>query len=456
MGEPNPYAMKTPRLFKVLLAAGLILHPALLLSQKGENPYSEKLSHEKQSSIIKVIEVTLKELYSLPDVAEEMTGFIADRFIHGVYNQYTDIEGFTSALTSDLRKISRDFHIRVSPYSEIPADLQQEVKLGSPDDNYGFHKVEILTGNIGYIEITSFNNTRFAAPTAIAAMNFISNCDGLIIDLRQNGGGDEDMAQFLSSFLFDHAVHLTNVYYRTEERMQKVSSLEWVPGPRMADIPVYILLSNFSYSASECFSYQLQQLDRAVIVGEQTRGGVHGVKYMSFKELSFNLKVPYNQIINPYSGTNFIDGIIPDIRIEASSALEAALVDLSQKLLQSETDIIKKYKLEWVLSGNRVDLEPLLLDVSELSQYVGTYENIEIVLERGGLILKNPENESEELVPLGDDQFKYRNPGEAHYRIRFLRNIDGRITHLSEFDSDGDSYPVKERILTIQADEITR
>ena len=59
---------------------------------------------------------------------------------------------------------------------------------GPRRDNYGFKKVEILEGNLGYIRLDLFTPPEFAADTYAAAMTFVAQTDALIIDLRHNGG----------------------------------------------------------------------------------------------------------------------------------------------------------------------------------------------------------------------------------------------------------------------------
>jgi C-terminal processing protease CtpA/Prc len=414
-------------------------------SQNKSIETDDLLTVEKRSAIIdKVIEV-FNEYYPLPGVAADMVKYINQKRIEGKYDQFTDLTKFTSQLQIDLRSISNDQHIRVSPYEKLPDDLLAEMRLGSPDDNYGFQKVERLPGNIGYIELTSFNNPRSAGLTAIAAMNFVAHCDALIIDLRLNGGGDESMAQFLSSYFFDKSTHLTDYYIRKDERTEQRWTQEWVPGPKKTDVPIYILLSNFSYSSAEVFSYQLQQLGRAVIIGEKTRGGAHGVRYMSFQELSINLRVPYSRDINPYSKTNYIDGVIPDVAVSSDKALIVANIEASKKLLETETNKEKRYKLEWTLSGYEADLNPLDLDDGALSEYVGIYENVEFILECGKLYERGDDKTKHELIPMGNDQFKYREKKEVKFRIQFSRDEKGKVIEFYWHDNDGDKHPIKIR-----------
>ena len=63
-------------------------------------------------------------------------------------------------------------------------------------------KLEILDGNIGYLDLRSFQSAHVGGETAAAAMAFLSNADAVIIDLRRNGGGDPTMIQLLSSYFF--------------------------------------------------------------------------------------------------------------------------------------------------------------------------------------------------------------------------------------------------------------
>lgn len=409
-------------------------------SERGDG-----LTAEKRSAIIARITEVFKEYYPLPDVAADMTKYIARKRKNGEYDQFTDVAEFTSELTTDMRSISHDYHIKVTPYEKLPEDLLAEIKLGSPDDNYGFRKVERLFGNIGYLELTSFNNPKSAGPTAIAAMNFLGHCDALIIDLRLNGGGDEGMATFLSSYFFDRTTHLNDVYVRKDDKTEQVWTQEWVPGPRMINIPVYILLSHISYSASEGFSYNLQQLGRAVIIGEKTGGGAYAVTFKSYPELSINLKVPYREDINPYSKTNYVKGIVPDIQVPADKALITANIEAARELLETETIKEKRYKLEWILAGYDADLNPAVIDDSTLSEYVGTYKNVQITNGCGTLFLQRNDRFRQEMIPLGNDVFKYRDPEEIKYRIQFVRDNKGIVTGFYDFDGDGDKYPIKMR-----------
>lgn len=423
-----------------------VITPKNLYSQEKNSNEKYQLTGRNRLEIIEKTKEIFLDYYPLPEVSLKMIDYIVEKQKRRDYEKFNNISDFTSQLTLDLREISNDDHIRVYPYEKIPDDLSVEMKLGYPENNYGFQKVEILTGNIGYINLTTFNNPKTAGMTAIAAMNFVAHCNALIIDLRLNGGGDEAMAELINSYFFDKRTHLTDTYIRKDSITNQIWTQEWVPGPRIIEAPIYILMSSYSYSSSEVMAYQLQQLNRAKIVGEKTRGGVHGVRYMSFPDLGINMKVPYTQDINPYSKTNYINGIIPDIPCTSEQALVVAQIEVARELLKTETDSLKRYKLKWSIEGNEIELNPIIIDNSKLLEYQGTYKNVKISIECTTLLLQRSDTMKQEMIPMGNDVFKYKDENEEKYRVCFIRNEKGVITGLYDFDSDGDSYPIKEKV----------
>lgn len=152
-----------------------------------------------------------------------------------------------------------------------------------------------------------------------------ANSDALIVDLRQNGGGDPAMVQLISSDLFDEPTHLNSLYFRAEDSLEEFWTLDEVVGQRMADNPVFVLTSSSTFSAAEEFTYNLKCLGRATIVGETTGGGAHPGGVTPLHE-SLSVFIPAGRAINPITGTNWEGtGVIPDVPVEANAALDKAL-----------------------------------------------------------------------------------------------------------------------------------
>ena len=133
------------------------------------------------------------------------------------------------------------------------------------------------------------------------------------------------MIRFLSSYLFDKPTHLNSFFDRTNNKTEEFWTTEAVPGKRLGqELPVFVLTSNRTFSGAEEFSYNLQNLKRATLVGETTGGGAHPVQSVSINE-RFNMMVPYARAVNPITQTNWEGvGVKPHIEVEASQAMEKA------------------------------------------------------------------------------------------------------------------------------------
>ena len=60
--------------------------------------------------------------------------------------------------------------------------------------NCAFEKIELLPRNIGYLKLNSFPDPEVCRVAAMAAMTYVNHADAIIFDLRDNGGGNPEMA----------------------------------------------------------------------------------------------------------------------------------------------------------------------------------------------------------------------------------------------------------------------
>jgi C-terminal processing protease CtpA/Prc len=111
-----------------------------------------------------------------------------------------------------------------------------------------------------------------------------------------------------------------------------------VPGRRYGQKDVYILTSNFTFSAAEDISYTLKNLKRAVIVGETTGGGAHPVMGRRLSD-HFFVMVPFARYISPVTKTNWEGtGVEPDIKAPAAHAFKTAQLAALKKLSAQKQD----------------------------------------------------------------------------------------------------------------------
>jgi Peptidase family S41/N-terminal domain of Peptidase_S41 in eukaryotic IRBP len=292
-----------------------------------------KIDAAERARVIDGAIAMLNEFYVFPETAKKMEDALRARQKKGEYDSVDDAGAFARLLTSHLRDVSHDKHLGVNfspavlPKGEPGApdpEARARVRTQVERSNCFFEKVELLPRNIGYLKFNAFPDPALCGPTATAAMNFLAHVDSLIIDLRENGGGDPKMVAYISSYLFGESTHLNDLYNRKEDQTTQYWTLPYVPGPRLADKPVFLLTAGRTFSGAEEFTYNLKNLKRATIIGETTGGGAHPVSGHRIDD-HFSIGVPFARAINPISKTNWEGtGVEPDVKVPAAEALDVA------------------------------------------------------------------------------------------------------------------------------------
>lgn len=301
-----------------------------------------------RSEVINTLLTLLQKHYIFPQVAQEIENALRLRMSKGEYEQITSGEQLAQVLTTHIQEVSKDKHLRVSYSAEaLPEQKEQQSEQQQRArwheywriQNYGFHKVERLPGNIGYLDFRAFYPTEYAGETAIAAMNFLANTDALIIDVRHNHGGYPEMIALITSYLFSpEPVHLNSLYWRSSNTTQQFWTLPYVPGQRYLNKPIYVLTSHETFSGGEEFTYNLKNLKRATIIGETTAGGAHPGD-MQRINAHFEVFIPDGRAINPITHTNWEGtGVTPDIEVPQEDALKTAQKLALQKILEGIGD----------------------------------------------------------------------------------------------------------------------
>jgi hypothetical protein len=404
------------------------------------------LEESTQAAVIDSIVAVLDTAYVMVEEGKLMIEHLRGQWAEGSWRDLTDPVEFIRQLDAELHGVYNDRHLGLAALH--PADPDGGEQGGSPFDgpafrdrlrrgNYGFRKAEVLPGNIGYLELNQFADTDLAGETGVAAMNFLANCDALIIDLRNNGGGSASMIQLLTGYLLDEQTHLINWYERDLDQTTQSWSQAYVPGKRLTDTQLYVLTSNRTGSAAEEFTFDLKNLGRATIVGDTTGGAGNTVAGMEFAFEGFRLgmRFSYGAATDPRTGEGWEGtGVIPDLAVPADDALTVAQVEILETLLEEETDPSARRGVEWALRGLRARLHPVTLTGEELEEFTGTYGPRRIYLQDGVLHYQREGRASYPLRPMGDDVFGV---GDLEYfRLRFVRDGQGRVDRvLGLYDS---------------------
>jgi C-terminal processing protease CtpA/Prc len=298
---------------------------------------------ERNKEIIEIAD-KINEYYVFKDVADLLSKKLKSEIELKTFDNLTDKE-FAKSLSNYLTKNGNDLHFNVlyrpSEEEEKPVNEKEMLKKYDAINkqyNYGFEKVMRLDGNIGYIEYTGFPEGNKSAQEILdATMNFVSNTNALIIDLRNNRGGDGKMVELFLSYFFEKKIKLNEVYTRYNDKTTKSYTTKKVNGQKYLDKPVYILVNNKTISAAEAFAYNLQQNKIAKIIGDKTYGAANPVKAF-FIGNKYHLFIPVSVEKNSITNTNWEHiGIDADVKINSEKALIKAQIIALENLLKSNT-----------------------------------------------------------------------------------------------------------------------
>lgn len=181
------------------------------------------------------------------------------------------------------------------------------------------------TNRIGVIDLPAFysgaigGNGATKSPTADVAKLLrklmAEGVDGVVLDLRRNGGGS-----------LEECVSLTGLFIKTGPVVQVVNSLgqqrvlEDDDSSVLYDGPLVVLTSRFSASASEILAGALQDYGRAVVVGDSSTHGKGTVQNLQGLEPFYRgtgkpgqVKVTISKFFRPSGSSTQLKGVVPDV-----------------------------------------------------------------------------------------------------------------------------------------------
>ena len=140
----------------------------------------------------------------------------------------------------------------------------------------GFRYGILKNANIGYIYYGSFSSG-FSSRNVVNIFETFSECDGLIIDVRNNGGGSLVNAEQLASYFFTQQRLTGYMSYKNgngHSDFSKPVELMTNPHPSIQwERPVAVLTNRNSYSATNDFVNRMNHADNGFTVGSWTGGG---------------------------------------------------------------------------------------------------------------------------------------------------------------------------------------
>ena len=204
------------------------------------------------------------------------------------------------------------------------ATLTQTLKYKSVEkywDRFPLVSFKVLKGNIGYLQINSFNEERLVK-LFDSLYAYIAPTKALIIDVRNNGGGNGNNGFEILGCLTDKPFYQGKTalrHYRPvgrawgEVENTSVDTYDWKPYKKTTyTAPVVVLTSAATYSAAEDFTSVYKSMKRGVVIGEPTGGSTGQPVMFSLPGGGMGRVCAKRDYF--YDGTEFVGvGIQPDI-----------------------------------------------------------------------------------------------------------------------------------------------
>lgn len=115
----------------------------------------------------------------------------------------SDPVAFSARLNQDLDMFDGHFHVERVDAAAGQDDWLMAWRADARSNGAGVREVRVMEGNIGYLRLSTFYPLDLARPKFAAALSLLADTDGLVLDLRQNGGGDDASADLLVRTLLD-------------------------------------------------------------------------------------------------------------------------------------------------------------------------------------------------------------------------------------------------------------
>ncbi len=413
----------------------------------GQNKFTPIFLDNKATDIlVDSLASQIKKYYVFKEESIKISDYLMKRCKAGLYYGINDPHILAGVLTKEVSSIFHDehFHVEYNPdlanelsgnIDDVPKMVEEKLRIDR-ERNFGFKKIEILNGNIGYIEISSFSRlNKYSKAIADAALKTVSNSSAIIIDLRYGVGGSPEMVNYIISNFFKSKTHVIDIYIRSENLNLPYWTTPDSSNAALTKVPIYILTSYKTFSAAEGLSYELQSLKRATIVGEVTRGGAHTVTYRNLSS-GFVADIPFGRATSPITKTNWErTGVIPDIKVSEDLTLETAELKIFENALQIAKDSAQIKALKWQFDLLQSNNHPINMDSTELVNLVGFYGPYSVLYNNGNLYYQKLGKAKFQLLPLSKSTMKVR--GNDTFRIEFLSNEEGKINRIVTYYDDG-------------------
>ena len=181
---------------------------------------------------------------------------------------------------------------------------------------------ELLDNDIGYVQIVTFGDKTTSELRAVLKDLMAQDPKGLIIDLRNNGGGYLQTAVEVASEFIGDGVILYEQYGDGER-----TSYQAIKGGQATEIPLVVLINEGTASASEIVAGAIQDYGRGQLVGVTSYGKGSVQNWVPLSDNQGAVRVTIAKWLTPNERTIHEKGLTPDEEVEITDEDRQANVD---------------------------------------------------------------------------------------------------------------------------------
>ena len=316
-------------MFKKLFIAITVVLTALtgcISEENYENSYNGNFE-----ALWKIID----EHYCFFDIAEKEFGLNWDNIYYKYKPAVDTCKSHSELFTTlgDMLGELRDGHVNLTSmygtsyywdwqlnYPINFSDSIQRNYLGNDFKLTNGIKYNTLTDSIGYIYYESFSDGLSTNNLSLMLLN-LKETKGLIIDVRNNGGGLITTAEKFASAFTDKEVHCGYMQHKTGPGHNDFSELEKIYLKPSEGViwqrPVIVLTNRGVYSAANHFVMLMKELPFALILGDKTGGG-SGLPMSNTLPNGWSIRLSACPTLD-VQGNSTEFGIEPDLKVEITS-----------------------------------------------------------------------------------------------------------------------------------------
>ena len=415
---------------------------ALPLPAAGQAPAPAAAARVDNAQIVAAARTLIAERYVIPETAARLDAALAEAERRGDFAGLTG-SALAERLGAVMRTVTADGHLYAlydptqaaaiaeagPPQDEdsvLPADYVRAIER----DNAGVLRLEVLPGNVRYIDYRQFMwGTPAAEASLAAAMEFLRGGDAMIIDLRANGGGAPAAVAAMASYFLPPGTKLA----RFEMRGQPGEASETVATPfSLAGKPLYVLTSPRSFSAAEEFATHVSAFGFGKLVGTTTGGGGHRNELFALPG-GYVISVSTGRPIHALTGGGWEGtGVAPAIAVAEDKALVRAQGE-AMSAIAAGLSGVDRATAERLAAYYRA-LENPATPAMPLEAYAGAYGDRTVEVVDGRLLMRRGNRPQTRLVALGSNLFA--SEAAPMLRIGFLTE-NGAVAGLELDNGDG-------------------